>query len=111
MQVCTFKNFCKALHKFFRTSKTDLKIRSIYHRIRDRIEAHICVSFVSYLLFKELEKVLAENQTNISANQAIMQINKMYEVVFQYANGNNQKVLLKNNSTQEQLMNIINSKF
>jgi transposase len=99
------------IEKAFRISKTDLKIRPIYHRIRKRIEAHICISFVSYLLFKELERVLVENQTNISVNQAIKQINKMYEVVFQYANGNNQKVLLKNNPVQEQIMQIINIKF
>lgn len=99
------------IEKAFRISKTDLKIRPIYHRIRERIEAHICISFVSYLLFKELERVIAENQTNISVNQAIKQINKMYEVVFQYANGNNQRVLLKNNPTQEQIMSIINSEF
>lgn len=99
------------IERAFRISKTDLKIRPIYHRIRERIEAHICISFVSYLLFKELERVLAENQTNISVNQAVKQINKMYEVIFQYANGKNQKVLLKNNPTQEQIVNIINSQF
>jgi transposase len=99
------------IEKAFRISKTDLRIRPIYHRLRERIEAHICISFVSYLLFKELERVLTENQTNISVNQAVKQINKMYEVVFQYANGKNQKVLLKNNPTQEQIMNIINSNF
>jgi transposase len=99
------------IERAFRISKTDLKIRPIYHRIRERIEAHICISFVSYLLFKELERVLAENQPTISVNQAIKQINKMYEVVFQYANGNNQRVLLKNNPTQEQIMSIINSEF
>jgi transposase len=99
------------IERAFRISKTDLKIRPIYHRIRERIEAHICISFVSYLLFKELERVLAENQTNISVNQAVKQINKMYELVFQYANGKNQKVLLKNNPTQELIMKIINSKF
>ncbi len=99
------------IEKAFRISKTDLRIRPIYHRLRERIEAHICISFVSYLLFKELERVLTENQTNISVNQAVKQINKMYEVVFQYANGKNQKVLLKNNPTQEQIMKIINSNF
>lgn len=99
------------IERAFRISKTDLKIRPIYHRLRERIEAHICISFVSYLLFKELERVLAENHTNISVNQAVKQINKMYELVFQYPNGKYQKVLLKNNPTQEQIMKIINNKF
>ena len=99
------------IEKAFRISKTDLKIRPIYHRLRERIEAHICISFVSYLLFKEFERVLNENHRNISVNQAIKQINKMHEVVFQYANGNNQHVLLKNNPVQEQIMEVINSVF
>lgn len=30
------------IEKAFRMSKTDLRIRPIYHRLRDRIEAHIC---------------------------------------------------------------------
>jgi transposase len=99
------------IEKAFRISKTDLKIRPIYHRIRERIEAHICISFVSYLIFKELERVLTENNCNISVNQAIKQINKMHEVHFQYSNGNNQRVLLKNNPTQEIIMKVIYDHF
>ncbi|MDQ2719200.1 MAG: IS1634 family transposase [Bacteroidota bacterium] len=33
------------IEKAFRMSKTDLRIRPIYHRIRHRIEAHICIAF------------------------------------------------------------------
>lgn len=99
------------IEKAFRISKTDLKIRPIYHRLRERIEAHICISFVSYLLFKEFERVLAENNLNISVNQAIKQINKMHEVVFQYSNGNSQRVLLKNNPIQDQIMEVIKRGF
>jgi transposase len=36
------------IEKAFRISKTDLKIRPIYHRLQRRIEAHICISFVAY---------------------------------------------------------------
>lgn len=46
------------IEKAFRMSKTDLRIRPIYHRIRRRIEAHICLSFVAYTIYKELERVL-----------------------------------------------------
>jgi transposase len=35
------------IEKAFRMSKTDLRIRPIYHRLRKRIEAHICLSFVA----------------------------------------------------------------
>lgn len=42
----------------FKMSKTDLKTRSIYHRLRSRIEEHICLSFATYTTYKELERVL-----------------------------------------------------
>jgi transposase len=99
------------IERAFRISKTDLKIRPIYHRLRERIEAHICISFVSYLIFKEFERALSENEIKTSVNQAIKQINKMHEVIFQYPNGNQQRVLLKNNPVQEQIMQIIERKF
>lgn len=99
------------IEKAFRISKTDLRIRPIYHRLRDRIEAHICISFVSYLIFKEFERSLNEKATGISVNQAIKQIIKMHEVVFHYSNGNSQQILLKNNPIQEQIMDVINDFF
>lgn len=99
------------IEKAFRISKTDLKIRPIYHRLRERIEAHICISFVSYLIFKEFERVLHESKTGISVSQAIKQINKMHEVIFQYSNGNTQRVLLKNNQIQEHILQVIDSAF
>ena len=36
------------IEKAFRISKSDLQIRPIYHHLRKRIEAHICISSVSY---------------------------------------------------------------
>ena len=43
------------IEKAFRISKTDLKIRPIYHRLETRIKAHILISFVSYAIYKEFE--------------------------------------------------------
>jgi len=58
------------IEKAFRMSKTDLRIRPIYHRLRKRIEAHICISFTAYSIYKELERVLyAENQRSHSKKQ------------------------------------------
>ena len=42
------------IEKAFRMSKTDLRIRPIYHHVRKRIEAHICISFTDYAIYKEL---------------------------------------------------------
>ena len=59
------------IEKAFRVSKTDLKVRPIYHRLPKRIEAHICLNFVAYKIYKELERQLKEKKAPISANKAI----------------------------------------
>lgn len=60
--VDNYKNLWQ-IEKAFRMSKTDLRIRPIYHRLQNRIEAHICISFTAYCIYKELERVLyVENQ-------------------------------------------------
>jgi transposase len=65
------------IEKAFRISKTDLRIRPVYHRIRHRIEAHICICFVAYAVYKELERVLWVNNIGISAEKAINEIKEI----------------------------------
>jgi len=59
------------IEKAFRISKTELKIRPVYHRLPRRIEAHICLSFVAYKVYKELERQLQLKQAAVSAQKAI----------------------------------------
>ncbi|NJX16931.1 IS1634 family transposase, partial [Tamlana crocina] len=54
------------IERAFRMSKTDLRIRPIYHRLRHRIEAHICIAFAAYSVYKELERVLYKEKSEIS---------------------------------------------
>ncbi len=39
------------IERAFRMSKTDLRRRPIYHRLRNRIEAHVCISFTAYAIY------------------------------------------------------------
>jgi len=41
------------IEQAFRISKTDLRIRPIYHRLENRIKAHILIAFVAYAIYKE----------------------------------------------------------
>jgi hypothetical protein len=41
-------------------NKTDLAIRPIYHRLFNRIEAHVCICFTAYTVLLELERTLAK---------------------------------------------------
>lgn len=78
------------IEKAFRISKTDLKIRPIYHRLQRRIEAHICISFVAYKVYKELERQLYEKKANISANKAIEIAENIHEITFDVPGKNTQ---------------------
>jgi len=100
--IANYNNLWK-IEKAFRISKTDLKIRPIYHRLRDRIEAHICISFVAYLLHKELERILSDQ---ISIKKAIKAINKMYEIILK-----NSTIKLKNNESQQKIIDLVNDHF
>lgn len=59
------------IEKAFRIAKSDLKIRPVYHRLQRRIEAHICISFAAYKVYKELERQLKEMKAAISPTTAI----------------------------------------
>jgi transposase len=68
------------IEKAFRISKTDLRIRPIYHRLRNRVEAHICVCFAAYSVYKELERLLNLNKISLSAEKAISEIKEIRQL-------------------------------
>lgn len=68
------------IEKAFRISKTDLRIRPIYHRLSHRIEAHICIAFCAYKVYKELERQLSEKKVKWSVEKAIEITKTIYQV-------------------------------
>lgn len=70
------------IEKAFRISKTDLRVRPIFHRVKRRIEAHLVVAFAAYVVYKELERLLKENKAAFSVKQAIELTKTMYEIVY-----------------------------
>jgi transposase len=68
------------IEKAFRITKTDLKIRPIYHRKQNRIEAHICLTFAAYKVYKELERQLKEKQSDLSPEKVIEIIQSIYQI-------------------------------
>jgi transposase len=59
------------IEKAFRIAKNELKLRPVFHRLQRRIEAHICITFASYKVYKELERQLREKNTELSPRKAI----------------------------------------
>jgi len=66
------------IEKAFRISKTDLRIRPVYHRLKHRIEAHICIAFCAYKIYKELERQLSLKQSKLSVEKTIDILKTIY---------------------------------
>lgn len=95
------------IEKAFRISKTDLKIRPIYHYKRKRIESHICIAFVAYAIWKELERLLNKYGVGFSPKRAAELTHNMYEIEYMPPNSDNlEKVILKMDEDQKILYKI-----
>lgn len=68
------------IEKAFRISKTDLKVRPVYHYTKRRIEAHIGISFCAYKVYKELERQLKEKGSEMSPARAIEAMSTIYAI-------------------------------
>lgn len=68
------------IEKAFRIVKSDLKIRPVYHHLQRRIEAHICISFAAYKVYKELERQLKVKNATISASEAIQIADYIHQI-------------------------------
>lgn len=100
------------IEKAFRMSKTDLRIRPIYHRLQRRIEAHICLSFTAYCIYKELERVLYTEKSQLSLKKAAELTHNMYEITYTLPESKHTKsTLLKMDDQQAELYQIIQKNF
>ncbi len=106
-----YKNLWQ-IEKAFRISKTDLRIRPIYHRIRNRIEAHICIAFAAYCILKELERVLQKEKSAISLKRASELTRNMYQITYTLPESKQTKSKLLNmDEEQAELYRIVCKNF
>ena len=100
------------VEKAFRMSKTDLRIRPIYHRLRDRIEAHICIAFTAYCIYKDLERALYQSKSTLSLKKAAEVTHNMYQITYTLPNSKQtESQLLKMDEEQQELYDIIRKNF
>ena len=96
------------IEKAFRISKTDLRVRPIYHYRQRRIEAHICIAFAAYTIYKELERLLNKHKIGFSPKRASELTHNMYQLSFtlpHYKREN--KIILKMDAQQQALYDMI----
>lgn len=92
----------------FRISKTDLRIRPIYHYRKRRIESHICIAFVAYAIYKELQHLLNRANLKMSPKRASELTHNMYQLHYCLPDDPlPQKTILKMDDEQKILFNLI----
>lgn len=95
------------IERAFRISKTDLRIRPMYHRLKGRIEAHVLVAFVAYTIYKELENRLEKAGIKITPRRVAELTQTMYEITFKLPNDPEiHRKLLRMDCEQQQIYNL-----
>jgi len=60
-----------SVERAFRITKGTLEMRPMFHFTPKRIEAHVCICFVAYKVYKELERVLKISHIDISVDKVL----------------------------------------
>ena len=73
----------------FRIHKSDLRIRPIWHQRQDRVEAHILVCFLAYVLWKSLGRLCAQSGLGDEPRRVIDELSniRMVDVVLPTRSG------------------------
>lgn len=93
------------IEKAFRISKTDLRIRPIFHYLKRRIESHICISFAALVIYKELERQLRVLKSSFSPEKAINIIKTIYalRIISPLTNKEYNRLIIQNENQKELL--------
>lgn len=59
------------VERAFRIGKGTLEMRPMFHFTEKRIEAHICICFVAYKVYKELERVIRQLDMRMSVDKVL----------------------------------------
>ena len=96
------------IERAFRMNKGDLRARPIFHRLHNRIEAHICICFTAYTIMLELERLLKAANSDITIYQAGHLAKTMYQLNYQMPRSHRLKsLILQMDSKQQELYDIV----
>lgn len=59
------------VERAFRISKGSLDIRPMFHFTERRIEAHVCICFIAYKIYKELERIIRKKGVKMSVGHVL----------------------------------------
>ena len=59
------------IERAYSITKGTLEMRPMFHFTPKRIEAHVCICFVAYKVYKKLERILMTNKFNLSVDKVL----------------------------------------
>ena len=59
------------VERAYRITKGTIELRPMFHFTPKRIEAHVCICFVAYKVYKELERILKLSGVNLSVDKVL----------------------------------------
>jgi len=95
------------IERAFRFCKTDLDIRPMYHRLFNRIEAHVCICFVAYTIMLELERLLKTAKSHITLDRARFLAEKIFQIDYVNPYNNKQMSVLLHTKEQPEVTELL----
>lgn len=96
------------IERAFRMNKADLQVRPIFHRLRNRIEGHICICFTAYTVLLEMERILKKVRSSLSIAKVCEATKTMYRLNYTLPNTRKQKsILLRMDKEQQEVYELI----
>ena len=95
------------IERAFRFCKTDLDIRPMYHRLFNRIEAHVCICFVAYTIMLELERILKAAESHITLEKARFLAEKIYQIDYVNPYDNKRKSVLLHTKEEPEVTKLL----
>ncbi|RTL47495.1 MAG: hypothetical protein EKK39_14110 [Sphingobacteriales bacterium] len=81
-----------------------MKYTPYLSQAKHRIEAHICIAFTAYTIYKELERILTKEKSNLSLKKAAELTHSMYQITYTLPESKHIKsMLLKMDDAQAEL--------
>lgn len=99
------------MERAFRIGKGQLEMRPMFHFTERRIEAHICICFVAYKMYKELERNIRQLGIAMSVDKVLNIAKTITTIRLQLPNGELYTETLYTTPQQEAIRPLIDPKF
>lgn len=88
-------NLTRDVEAVFRTLKTDLDIRPIYHQVDNYIEPHIWLGIIAYQVVNYIRRMLSENNIHYSWTTIVEKMRSMQSSIVIANNRQNEKIYFR----------------